>query len=79
MENEEIKKEEVILDVDTTVEEEFVGISEDGKEAIFKDGGTVPIISREELVAEIGEEAVAKIEAEAVPVSSVDEIAEAIA
>lgn len=45
---------------------ETVEVSEDGKTATFQDGSTAPIVSREEVVAQLGEETVAKIENEVI-------------
>lgn len=58
----------------TLVKVETVEVSEDGKTATFQDGSTAPIVPREEIVAQLGEETVAKMEAEALPTEPVAEV-----
>lgn len=53
---------------------ESVELSEDGKTATFEDGSTAPVVSREEVVAELGEAKVAEMEASVLSTEPVAEV-----
>ena len=63
-----------IVDNVVLVFTDIVEVSEDGKTATFQDGSTAPIVAREELVAQLGEETVAKMEAEVLSTEPVAEV-----